>query len=163
MRIVRPIPYRLDRFRNDPSSIRDAVWLIAGATVLSVVVGAVVIRVFDRTEYPTLGKALWFTLQTVTTVGYGDVTPKRTVGRAVASVVMITAIGFISVITAAITSTFVQAARRRPAGKMRVQGGEDDGGVAEALADIADRLGRIEARLDDLPGQRTGDDPGPRV
>jgi len=31
----------------------------------------VVIRIFDPEEFPDIGEALWFTLQTVTTVGYG--------------------------------------------------------------------------------------------
>ena len=58
---------------------------------------------------------VWCTLQTVTTVGYGDVTPAEPVGRVVASIVMLTSIGLITVITAAVTSTFVAAAARRDA------------------------------------------------
>ena len=46
-------------------------------------------RIFDRHEYPTCGRAVWFTLQTVTTVGYGDVTPTATIGRAVGAVVIL--------------------------------------------------------------------------
>jgi len=103
------------RFLEDPASIRIAAWLIVSATVFAVVVGAVLMRVLDHREYPNIGRAMWFTLQTVTTVGYGDVTPKRVVGRIVASVVMVTGIGFITIVTALVTSVFVEAARRRPA------------------------------------------------
>ncbi|MDG1267976.1 MAG: potassium channel family protein, partial [Ilumatobacter sp.] len=70
-----------------------------GTTVMVVVIGAVVVRVFDQEEYPTFAEAVWFTLQTVTTVGYGDNTPDNFMGRAVAAVVMITAIGLITVVT----------------------------------------------------------------
>jgi voltage-gated potassium channel len=44
----------------------------------------------------------------VTTVGYGDITPKTTQGRIVAVVVMLFGIGFLSVLTATIASRFVQ-------------------------------------------------------
>jgi voltage-gated potassium channel len=46
-------------------------------------------------------------LQTVTTVGYGDMTPARTSGRLVAAFVMLEGIAFVAIIVAAITSTFV--------------------------------------------------------
>ena len=49
----------------------------------------------------------------MTTVGYGDITPTTGVGRVIAGIVMITAIGFIAIVTAAVTSTFVEAAQRR--------------------------------------------------
>jgi Ion channel len=34
-------------------------------------------RLLDHQEFPTIGKGLWFSLQTVTTVGYGDATPSE--------------------------------------------------------------------------------------
>ena len=101
------------RFLEDPASIRIAAWLIISATIVAVVVGGVLMRVLDHKEYPNIGRALWFTVQTVTTVGYGDVTPTRVIGRIVATVVMVTGIGFITIVTASVTSVFVEAARRR--------------------------------------------------
>lgn len=103
----------IERFLEDPASIRTAAWLILGATVSVVLAGGVVERLFDRREFPNFGRALWFTMQTVTTVGYGDVTPHRIVGRLVATVVMVTGISFITLVTACVTSMFVQAARER--------------------------------------------------
>ena len=85
----------VDRFLNDPASIRNAAFLIIGATAVAVVAGALVMWLFDRAEYPTYGRAIWFTLQSVTTVGYGDVTPAHVVGRVVGGLVMLIAIGFI--------------------------------------------------------------------
>ena len=134
---------RFDRFFANPSSIRYAVAAIISFTVLAVVLGAVAVRAFDRTEYPTFGRALWFTLQTVTTVGYGDVTPSEPVGQVVASIVMLMSIGMISVITAAVTSTFVAAAARRDAGAQDTASDE----VHLGLEELAARLDRIEAAL----------------
>src|SRR5205807_8201598 len=55
--------------------------IIAAVTMLNTVAGGVLGRVFDHQEFPTTGKGLWFALQTVTTVGYGDVTHKYSDGR----------------------------------------------------------------------------------
>ena len=93
------------RFQNNPSSVRYAAAAIISTTAVFVIVGAVVMRLFDGEQYETFGEAIWFTLQTVTTVGYGDNTPTSVVGRTVASIVMLVSIGLISVITAAITSS----------------------------------------------------------
>ena len=55
---------------------------------------------------------MWWAIQTVTTVGYGDVTPKAVAGRIVGTFVMLEGIAFLAIITAAITSTFVARAGR---------------------------------------------------
>jgi voltage-gated potassium channel Kch len=59
-----------------------------------------------------VGIGLWWAIQTVTTVGYGDVAPKDVVGRVVAALVMLYGIAFIAIVTAVITSTFVARASR---------------------------------------------------
>jgi voltage-gated potassium channel len=143
----------VDRFLNDPASIRNAALLIIGATVVAVLAGGLIVWLFDRTEYPTFGRALWFTLQTVTTVGYGDVTPSSLLGRVVGAVVMLTAIGFITIVTAAITSTFVEAARRKADRAAEAADTREFARLEETLAGLAGRLDRIEATLDVLARQ----------
>ena len=72
-------------------------------------------RLTDPQTFPNIGLGLWWAIQTVTTVGYGDVVPVSFLGRAVATLVMVVGLGFITVSTAAIASAFVEAARRRRA------------------------------------------------
>jgi voltage-gated potassium channel Kch len=55
---------------------------------------------------------LWWAVQTVTTVGYGDVAPKDVGGRLLAAFVMLEGTAFIAIVTAVITSTFVARASR---------------------------------------------------
>ena len=125
---------------------RRAAGIIAAFAFVITVAGGILERVLDHSEYPTIGRGLWFALQTVTTVGYGDVTPRLASGRIIASVVMLTAIGFLAVITAAVTAALVESGRRRFA-----LTSERD--LSDRLADVSERLARIEASLDQLrPG-----------
>ena len=54
--------------------------------------------------------ALWWSIVTVTTVGYGDISPATGVGRVMAIVLMIFGIGFISMLTGTITTFFANRA-----------------------------------------------------
>jgi len=131
-----PIERRMSKFLREPPSIRTAASVIVTATALAVIGGGVLIRVLDHSEYPTIWIGMWWALQTVTTVGYGDVTPAHASGRIVASFVMLEGIAFLAIITAAVTSTFVVRAERERS-------------VAEGAAEIALEE-RLDARFDEL-------------
>jgi voltage-gated potassium channel len=136
MRLLRRV---LARFRNNPASARFAIVAIISVTASVVLVGALLVWALDRSSYPSYGEAVWFTLQTVTTVGYGDSTPTSWLGRFVAGVVMLVGIGLITVVTAAISSIFIEAVRSQA---RRSQ--------AEAAADVSQALDRMEASLAEI-------------
>ena len=123
-----------------PLTAGRAARIIGLATLFVTVAGGVVIHFADQKNFSSIGQGMWWSIQTVTTVGYGDVVPTNTLGRIVASIVMLTGIGFLTVITATITSTFVESAHRR------VEGNSTDLVVAK-LDQISDRLELIEAGL----------------
>ena len=89
--------------------------------------------------FPSIGSGLWWGVQTVTTVGYGDNVPTNLTGRLVAVLVMLLGIGFLTVITASITSTFVSRSRHEPS--------DAETAIAEQLRQVDSRLERIEAAL----------------
>jgi voltage-gated potassium channel len=121
---------------GDNLTIRRASALIAIVTFGIGIAAGLVMRVLDPTDFKTAGSGLWWSVQTITTVGYGDKVPSNTEGRLVAVVVMVTGLGFMSVVTAAITAAFIEAARRR----RRLP-------EAITLEHIAQRLDQIEAAL----------------
>lgn len=130
---------RLDRWVARATTPRGAAVVIASVTT-SITVGAgLLMTVVNRDDYPTVGSGLWWAVQTVTTVGYGDVVPQDTVGRLIATLIMLLGIGFVTVITAYITSAFV-ARQSRSSTADRVE-------AAERLASIDERLARLEAAL----------------
>jgi voltage-gated potassium channel len=109
------------------------------------IVAAVVIHFTDPKNFPNISDSLWWAIQTVTTVGYGDLVPTSQAGRVVAALVMVIGIGFLTVITAAITSTFIEAARRR------IEGPRADV-LSAKLDQIGARLDVIEAGLKNVRG-----------
>src|SRR5262245_11458204 len=93
------IERRVERFLHEPPSIRNAAGLIVVVTAVVVVGAGVLITVIDNEEYANLETGLWWALQTVTTVGYGDVAPAELSGRIVGAVVMLQGIAFIAIVT----------------------------------------------------------------
>ena len=114
-----------------------AVRIIASVTTVAAVGGGVLIWLLDKRDFSSVGQGIWWSLQTVTTVGYGDVVPHNAEGRIIAAVVMLAGIGFIAVITAAVTASLIESARK----------GERDADFARItreLEGINARLARME-------------------
>ncbi len=139
----KPLHRASNRFISDPSSARNAIYLIVAADVLVVFIGGFIIWTFDRQEYENLTTAFWYILQTVTTVGYGDVTPVEPIGRLIGGVVMLLGIATLSILTASITSSFIEA--RQAAHRIDEEAEEDARWTA-----LDARLDAIVARLDRL-------------
>jgi len=146
------IERRTERFMREPASVRNAAGIIVTATALVVVLGGVAMRVLDHSEYPNVWKGMWWSLQTVTTVGYGDVTPANRSGRLVGVVVMLEGIAFLTILVAAITSTFLARAERERATAEAVEVEREEKHVDARFDDLDERLARIEAALARLTG-----------
>jgi voltage-gated potassium channel len=141
------VPLTARLLLRESLTARRAAGIIAGVTVLITVAGGILERLIDHQEFPTIGRGLWFALQTVTTVGYGDVTPRQTDGRLIGAVVMLSGIGFLAVITASVTASLVESSRRRYAT-------QSDLDEARRLEDLNERLARIEAAVEQLATRR---------
>ena len=132
---------RLDRAVSRATTPRGAAIVIATVSTVMTVGSGAVMTLVDRHNYPSIGSGLWWAAQTVTTVGYGDNVPMTVAGQIVAVVVMLVGIGFLTVITAAITSTFVSRSRREQTPS------DAETATAEQFRQLDSRLERIEAAL----------------
>jgi voltage-gated potassium channel len=136
---------RLSRWIAHATRPRGAAIVIGAVATSITVIAGLLMTIIAHDEFPSIGSGLWWAVQTVTTVGYGDHVPADVPGRLVAALVMLLGIGFITVITASITSGFVARwqQERSLTGK--------DSPSAEQLRSIDERLERIEAALRERP------------
>ena len=129
------------RLLSDRLTARRAALIIGAFTVVVTLIAALLAFLLDREDFPNYGISIWWALQTVTTVGYGDFVPTNTEGRVIGSVVMVVGVGFLAVVTASIAASFVETARRR-------LGAESDAEeLTRKLDQIVDRLERLETAI----------------
>jgi voltage-gated potassium channel len=109
---------------------RSEMLYVGSICVILVISAAVTLQVLEPdTVGGSFANALWWSAVTVTTVGYGDITPVSVPGRIAAGVIMLAGLGLISTLSASIAAYFV------------------DQGKQSGLAQIEDRLERIERIL----------------
>jgi voltage-gated potassium channel len=116
-----------------------ALRLIILAAIALVLIAGGLERVVEPSRFTSLGLAYWWAVQTVTTVGYGDVVPKSVGGRVVAGALMLVGLALIPTLTSVTISTLISKRSR--------QSDEED---RRARDESAATLLRIEERLEKL-------------
>lgn len=72
-------------------------------SIVVLIIGASMYSISEKVDFVT---ALWWSITTATTVGYGDISPTTTIGKLAAIMVMIIGIGFVGMLTSSISSFF---------------------------------------------------------
>jgi len=130
---------------------RDAAYLVILVWLFAVIAWGIAEHFIDPKTFPTIWLGMWWALQTVTTVGYGDVVPHTSMGRLVASVLLLGGLAFLTVIIAMITGGFVALYQRQA-----VAAGEDP--YIQAMERITGELREVRGELAEL--RSVGDSPG---
>ena len=133
---------------------RYAAYVIVEVWSVSVVVFGVVEHLVDPDTFRSVWLGMWWGVETVTTVGYGDVTPKAIAGRIVAGAVMLEGIAFVAIVTAAVTSTFVARAAHESIETAESAEEADQARIDARFDDLAKRLDRLESAVDRLARSR---------
>ena len=148
------VPHIQERFKGRAERAiagRHVFRYLAVVTVVLSVAAGVLVWLIDRRDFATLGDGMWWALQTLSTVGYGDVVPHTAWGRLVGSVVIVLGVTFLSFLTATITSYFVTANQEERAADVEALRGADVDDTQALLREVLQRLESIEQALRDGP------------
>ena len=119
---------------------RDAAYVIVALWTFWIVVFGVIEHLVDPDTFDSVWLGMWWGIQTVTTVGYGDIVPQDTVGKVIGAFLMLGGLSLLAVVTGATTSAFVTRAEAE-----RREAGDDP--VMRRLQDVSARLEEIKAEL----------------
>jgi voltage-gated potassium channel len=98
---------------------RERVFILIMAVALVILLGALGFTLSEPSQghwYQRFGLGLWWATVTLTTVGYGDVTPVTIPGRIVGVVIMLGGVVTLSLVTATVASVFIERKFRRERG-----------------------------------------------
>lgn len=178
--------------RRDSALHWEAVWQMLRSSRLLVLIGAIVIGVLlvgtiiallERRHHSTdfggrlrdgVSTGVWWAAVTMTTVGYGDATPKTTLGRGLALLWMFVGVVAVAILTATVTSlltlSHLRGSVQRPSDLLHLRLGAVAGGAsADYLEDrhapfvaydsyaaglTALQAGEVEAFVANLPALR---------
>jgi voltage-gated potassium channel len=137
------------RFRKSGRTNINLLPLVS-ALVGLVTVGSVLVY-FAEDHQGTINSfwdAVWWSVVTITTVGYGDVVPVTPLGRAVGIFVMLSGISVISLLTATISSIFVAQRIRESQGleQIKLRGHTIICGWNQKLDSLLETLNRISSQ-----------------
>lgn len=83
--------------------------------ISSIIIGSVMYVVEGKEGgFTSIPISIYWTIVTLTTVGYGDISPITPLGQAIASVVMIMGYGIIAVPTGIVSAEFANSNRKKP-------------------------------------------------
>ncbi|HMN87930.1 MAG TPA: cyclic nucleotide-gated ion channel [Bauldia sp.] len=116
--------FKLGRYSTGFQSLYEALrrerqaLLASGLILVSVILVAASLGYLAEREaqpeaFGNIPKAIWWAVETVTTVGYGDVVPHTSAGRIIGGLTMVTGILMIAIPIAIIGSSFAEIARQR--------------------------------------------------
>ena len=102
----------------------------------------------------TFGDAVWWTIATITTVGYGDLYPVTDEGRVVASALMVAGIALLGVVTGSIATWFVDSMRQV---EDEVEQSGDE--VIAALRELTEQVRTLSSQVANLEAAQRSEHP----
>jgi len=59
-------------------------------------------------EVPNYESAMWYSIVSMTTVGYGDIVPVTGIGKIIGIIIIVTGMGYLSIVTATLAFSFIE-------------------------------------------------------
>jgi len=139
LRLVRLAPlmhrvFSLEGLRY--AAILAAVTVLAGGAAFAAV-----------EPHQTTGEGIYWAITTMTTVGYGDLSPTTSEGKMLAAVVMLVGIGFVAILTGAVAERFLAPEVEREAVEVEEELDATGEALLVQLRGLRTQLDRIEASV----------------
>ena len=87
--------------------IRNPFFQVIAGILVTMILGGLILQWLEPGEISEGNTPFWWAIVTMTTVGYGDFSPKTPEGRLFAVFIMFIGISLVSLLTASISSIFV--------------------------------------------------------
>ena len=164
LRLVRMVLVLIEAFsRHARTSLRTkASVYISGVTMMILLVSSLAVLEAERgqngAQITTFSDAVWWSIVTASTVGYGDLVPQTTTGRVISAVLMFAAIGLVGLVSGSLASWFVDRVGAKDEEAERAETAELHRRIAHLEAQVAEihaAVVRPESEPAQVPEQRT--------
>ena len=146
LRLLRMAP--LVRRMLSLEGVRNAAFL----ALMTVLAGGAAFAAVE--QHRTTWDGVWWAVTTMTTVGYGDITPGTNGGRVIAIVVMVVGAAFFTLLIGAVAQRFigeeVRADVRRAEREVEAEVGAAELALHDELRAIREFMSRLDARVDEI-------------
>ncbi|HEX2172714.1 MAG TPA: ion channel [Dehalococcoidia bacterium] len=114
-------------------------------TVFLVFAGGGLLTLIEPETVPGFADGIWWSIVTVTTVGYGDIAPKTPAGRLVGILLMLTGVGVVSALAGSVAAHLVE---------------QDEGSEIRRLGERLDEIEALLRQIADQGSDRRSTPPG---
>lgn len=151
--------WTIRRFSEHPLIVTGSIALVIVASA------AALLNLVEPQTFPNIWDGLWYSLVTITTIGYGDLVPRTAAGRAIGSVLIICGVSlagvFIGLISEMVRKRLVKANAEKtgsppPTGQANPDGNALDRQILEELRTNNRLLTELLAETRKRPGKEDG-------
>lgn len=127
LRVIRVL--KLGRYLKDAEYLTEAlrasrakIQIFIGSMLTIILIAGTIMYIVEGPEsgFTSIPMAMYWAIVTLTTVGFGDITPLTSTGKFLASIIMLMGYGIIAVPTGIVTSEMTQVKSRRKLASARV-------------------------------------------